>query len=136
MSDQGDDQLFNPQDSANVDLDNLILEVRAIIIKLVPEAVPIIQQQQQLWEEEEGIPLSLYEYVGYLAQTLIPSLEEGNAELTLRGLQAMEELLEIPSAYLRETIDIRIIEPFLDLLLEVRELCGPKVLAMLESTSL
>jgi hypothetical protein len=135
MPDQESGRSDPARDPADIDLPKLILEVRAVILKFVPETGPIIQEQLQYWEEDAGIPVTLYEHVGYLAGVLVSSIEERNNELTRRGLQAVEELLGIPSPYLEETIDFQMVEPFPDLLLEVRELCGPRLLSILEDTN-
>lgn len=135
MSDQESGRSDPVCDPANVDLPKLIIEVRAIIIGFVPETGLIIQEQLQYWEEEEGIPVTLYEHVGYLASVLASSIEERNDELTRRSLQAVEELLGIPSPYLEEAIDAQTVEPFPDLLLGVRELCGPRLLSILENAN-
>jgi hypothetical protein len=132
VPDQESGNPCRPSDPAEADLSKLIIEARAVILEFVPEAEPIIQEQQQYWEKESGIPLTLYEYVGYLAEILASSIEERDYGLTRRCLQAAEELLGKSSTYLQETIDDRIVDPFPDLLLEVREFFGPKMLALLE----
>ncbi|MFF4990178.1 hypothetical protein ACFY19_23565 [Streptosporangium saharense] len=122
------------------ELPDLTPEVREIIVRLVPEAEEIILEQERSWGER-GLPITTYEYVGYLAQVLLSSLEEGNRDLTERCLRAAEELLGNPSdnvrdpmdsAYLCECVDFQIIESLGYLLREVRELCGPRVLVLLE----
>jgi len=108
-------------------------EVQEIIVNLVPEIQENIREQEEFWEEK-GITVSIYSSIGYLGETLGVALEERDKNLVHRCLQAVEELIGIPSNFVQETVGELIVEPLADLLVEVNELYGPRLLALIEGT--
>ncbi|WP_371783177.1 hypothetical protein [Streptosporangium subroseum] len=106
-------------------------KVRAVILDFVPEAQGIIRELEQEAEHYDSV-VTLWSYVRSLAEVLFPSLEEGKSDLIRRCLLAAEELLGYSSLCVREFVEEQAVEDFDYLLVNVRELCGPRVLAILE----